>query len=337
MRFTPDGGVVPAGVLSSIDEGTDGHYKFFGLYRGYVQSVTYPDDSENLTGRLEYVVRVEGQDYPGVIDLSRSGGIFSNHVRVRHGVENIDPQSIAKRKNNNNKTWDEDKDGEFVWCTFIKGDAEFPVIIGSDEHTRISENPDYIKPTRAMGEFERYEFNGYEFIVDKDANLTVSHIGQKDPTKKGAPKNPLAITPNRSKIEWKNNGDLFIDINDSLLKTSYLKAAAQITHELGSGLKVTYDGTADSAEIKTALGATLSLNKAKVGFGTSGIELLAKISEALGEVVTYLQGESTAASTYVSTTVGPGILNPSRVTDAGTAITKLTKIKGEIDTISGGV
>jgi hypothetical protein len=266
-RYTSDGGVVPNDIREFPDMGVDEHYQKFGIYRGTIQRAVFPDEEENVTGELEYIVTIRGQDYYGVPDTYHSGGIFSNHIRVRRGAEAISPIELGIATalgGGKDMVFEEKKDGEFVWCAFLGGNNDHPVILGSAIHPRLVENPEYsnFKPTKDKGEFERFEFNGYEFMVDKEANLTIKHIGQKKfvgGILLPVPVNPEATLPNPSQIQWMKNGDFFIDINDSLLKTSYIKAEAKITHELGPGLKIEHDGIGDKTTFTTVTGLVFSL------------------------------------------------------------------------------
>jgi len=264
--YTRDGAPIPNHV--PINNDWDGIFgKKFGLVRGWVQRAVYPEDDDNQTGFLEYVVTIEGQDYYGVLDLSRAGGILNNHVRVR---PDFDPKSSLEGFLPSQ--FEEKKNCDVVWCLFIKSNGELPIIIGDGSHPRVKENTDYKDPKREDGIFERYEFNGIEFMVDKDSNVSVTHVGRKKITPTGTIPDPAsanATTPNKSKIVFKGNGDLSIDINDTLLKMDFLKADSKVDLQLGAGTTVSFDGTNDLVDIKTALGDELSVSAADGIQGTT--------------------------------------------------------------------
>lgn len=256
-EYTPDGAPVPSNVpitraMNSASE------KKFGIYRGWVKSATYPNAPENQSGRLEYVVNILGQDYYGVIDLCRGGGVFNNHVRIRKGVDKGSFIPVPKGED-----YQEKKDGEHVWCMFIGGDSNYPIIIGSSEHERAKDNPDWKEPTEDLGSFERYEFNGIEFMVDKESNLSITHVGRKT-SKFGEtvpdPTSAQATIPNRSKVEFKGNGDFFVDIDDTKLKLSFIKLESAFQLEFGSGASLRFDGLLDVYNFKTAGGAFVKID-----------------------------------------------------------------------------
>lgn len=263
-RYTKDGGIIPSHVpIMSEEKAGEQRVSLFGLYRGYIQRAVFPDNSENVTGQLEYVVNINGQNFSGVLDgQKRSGGIFENDRRVRQGVEAVDPADIGLALGDVNRVPNDKKDGESVWVLFTEGDTDFPVIIGSDEHARVEENPDYPKPVTADGKHDRFEFNGLEFQIDKDSNLSITHLGRKKFVGGLTPviENPEATEPNPSKIEFRGNGDFIADINDSLCRFSLIKADAKAELELGGGLKILWDGTNDKYVLETATGAKVTLD-----------------------------------------------------------------------------
>lgn len=175
---TPEGGIVPAHVRVSPMPGPEAHHEMLGLYRGFVQRVVPPDDDDNVTGRMEYVVTVGGQDYPGALDMTGSGGIYQNAMRIRKGVDVANESGAPVPVLDD--TYEEKKDGEIVFCMFLNGDGDCPIIIGGDRHPLVDTvNEDY---QELDGLFDRFEYNGFEFLIDPDGNYTITMIGMKDPT-----------------------------------------------------------------------------------------------------------------------------------------------------------
>jgi len=366
---SPDGAPIPSHIPVSTDRGAASFEGRFGIVRGWIERAVYPDDSDNQTGLFEYVVTIQGQEYFGVLDMFKAGGIFNNHMKVRKGVDegSFVPTPLGAN-------YEEKKDGEAVWCMFIDGDAELPIIIGSSQHPRVSENEDFKIPTKEDGVFERYEFNGIEFMVDKDSNLTIKHLGRKTSVANSTTPDPAsdaAINPNPSQIKFMGNGDFIVDINDTLLKASFIKETGLFEVEGGDGTKFTFDGPNDSISAALVNGDTLALSPAdglqvsnpdgtslsmkggvleaegdggklkmganKVGLGSGSNELLKEMSNLLQEIITYFNKEAAVAATYVATAAGPGVLDPTRVTDATAVGTNASAIKTKIDAITGGI
>lgn len=75
--------------------------------------------------------------------------------------------------------------------------------------------------------------------------------------------------------------------------------------------------------IETTAGAELSLANGKVALGND-------VGELLQQLVTLLQAFTTAAPTFVSTAVGPGVLDPTLVTAISDATTTLTGMQGSL-------
>ena len=272
----PDGSVIPNNLLVLEETQDNASNKMFGIYDGFIKKVIYIDDPENRTGQLEYTVNIGGQDYPNALDVRLLGSIHGNHVRVRKGVEHFPMEPTGLEFPSEDRIFEEKKDGEFVWCMFIRGDLDTPLIIGSRPHAREHENPDFIPPTRDKGNFERFEFNGMEFMVDKEANLTITHVGLKDAkacgdyaaTGSAVPKtspfikNPEAVSPNPSFIKFHKNGDFDFSIDDSLLKMQFIKADKKWLVTAGNGASVTLDGTSDKFDFITDGGLVVSIDGA---------------------------------------------------------------------------
>lgn len=142
----------------------------FGVYRGMVVDVIYTDDERNSNKeRIEYTVRVNGQLYPNVIDVRALGGIYNHSEVIRKSLEvdaGIEPIP-----------YEEVVDGEHVVVAFLHGHADYPVILGGLPHTG---NPVYKKGVKNDGRYARYEYNGIEFLTDKDGTLTIKQRGIKD-------------------------------------------------------------------------------------------------------------------------------------------------------------
>lgn len=220
-EYTRDGGVIPSGIPLSVPS-PDAHYEMWGVYRGIIVQVIYPDDPRSKSrDNIEYIVKVEGQEYPNAIDVSEGpGGIFNYRERIRKGVERSFAGGI------NPGTYDENTDGEAVWVMFIKGHGDVPLIVGSGQHPRRSS---YKKGKRVDGVYDVWEFNGIEFGIDKDSNYTIKHVGRKNPL--GKILNPEAAN---SQIKMSGNGDIELNAygtagtSDLRLKLSRVSKTAEL-------------------------------------------------------------------------------------------------------------
>jgi hypothetical protein len=194
VKYTPDGGVIPSGIPIG-DRGSREHRSMFGLYRGVVLNVLYPEDPQNSSGdRIEYVVRVRGQIYPNAINATDAGGIYNYREKVRKSAE----KSFSGKLESG--TYDENIDGEHVYVMFLEGHGNVPIIVGASEHPK---KATYKKKKRADGRFDVNEFNGIEFLIDKDSNYTIKHVGRKDPS--GKILNQAAVD---SQIKMSKEGDI---------------------------------------------------------------------------------------------------------------------------------
>lgn len=193
--YRADGGVIPSGVPQSMKNDRE-HLTSFGLYRGQVIRVVYPDDPKNVTkNRVEYVVRVNGQDYPNAVSVNGLGGIYNKSETILHPIEKSITGKIAP------DTFEENMDGEIVYVLFLEGHANIPVIIGSADHPRQD-----FKAKKEDGLIDRREYNGVEVSIDKDSNYKIAHVGRKD--KDGKIENDKAPG---TYVQLSGNGDIEIN------------------------------------------------------------------------------------------------------------------------------
>lgn len=336
MKYLPDGGVIPSGIpFSEIDEKE--HFKKFKRVRGYIQKAVFKGDPKNLTGGLEYVVRINGHDYPGTIDTSQGGGIYNNHVRVRSGVF-LDALNPLTAKNAEGR-----KDGDCVWCVFIGGDGDVPIIVGSAEHPLTSEkDSDWIEPDDSNTPFERYEFNGVEFLIDKDGNYSITIVGQKDRLT-GQVLNPLPIgtmitVGADGKIEiYSPSADVSVLADQGNITAeatagdiSVKATAGNISAEAGQNVAI--KGTAGDLTLEGSA-AKAKFSGGKIAFGNATAELMDLINKLLIRVDAIL--DHILAETH-GTGVGPSSVPINAAdftadkTDIGTIKTAFAAIKGSL-------
>jgi hypothetical protein len=127
-------------------------------------------------------------------------------------------------------------------------------------------------------------------------------------------------------------GDLTIEVTGDSAETIEGNKTTDVTGDMAvsTGGDYTYEVTGEvaitgtsGATIKGSGGATLKLAEGKVGLGGPAAELLDLMDQQLDAIINN-------APTFVSTAVGPGVLNP-------TVVTLLTQIKTLLGLIKGGI
>lgn len=178
-NYMKDGGVISSGVPISKKR-SDEHNTLFGLYRGVVIRVIYPDDPDNSTKeRVEYVVKVNGQEYRNCVPMTDVGAVNNYHEKILKPVEKSYSGQLDK------STYDENVDGEQVYVMFLMGNGNVPIIVGSCQHQKRKK-----KFKKADGVFDEMEFNGIQVQTDAKGNYTIRQMGLKD--KDGTILNPEA-------------------------------------------------------------------------------------------------------------------------------------------------
>ena len=221
MDYFDDGAVLPDSVPRSQRSTTE-HKQMFGLFRGVVIQTIYPDNKKNSNGeRMEYIVKVRGQNYPNCITMKdmAGGGVY----QYRETILKESEKSFQGDKSD--ATYDENLDGEIVFVMFIEGHGNVPIIIGTDTHPK---HAAYKNPEKKDGRFDIQEFNGIEFAIDKDSNYSITHVGRKDPN--GKILNEDAVGSN---FTMYSNGDFEFDTHgeggSSNVRVYYNKADKSIT------------------------------------------------------------------------------------------------------------
>ena len=352
---TIDGGIIPSQLKSASQIGGSR----FGLLYGSVVAPVFPDEEVNITGSLEYIVNINGQDHFGVRDATvKGGGIFSNHRRTRRGYDSIKPDDITTA-GSAEFVYEEKNSGEKVLCLFLNGNSDnLCFIVGSVDHNLLFEKNPSSKPSKDDGEHERYEFQGLEFLIDKESNFSIKHIGRKlYKDAKSTIENPEAVD---TKITLKGNGDIELDIDADDLKAEWIKAEKlfRATHDktiaeidgtndrihlqvdkdnigAGGGDSITIS-KAEGVQISTpaAGGTALSMKGGKIAFGSPSplkAELLDLFDQTIDQIV---QTETACAAIIVPTILGPSG-PPINAATFGTIATNLGAIKTLLAGIKG--
>jgi hypothetical protein len=125
--------------------------------------------------------------------------------------------------------------GTFVLLLFLDGIKEKPLIIAEMQH---GSRPS--KATKAMGRFLEREFQGHNLLIDKDGNLTLELVGNKDEKGKliyPAPIGTFIKVTKDGQVIIKDNEDQMISID---------RVAKLITITDGSGESMVIDKTKQS-------------------------------------------------------------------------------------------
>lgn len=314
MRYTQDGGVIPSGV-PVIDREPAAHDKLFGLYRGTVVRTVYPDDPQNTTGdRMEYVVRVGRQEYPNAVNMRVGGGIYNFNERIRKEAEKSFTGKFDR------STYSENLDGETVYVLFLEGYGNTPVIIGGAQNPRQGR---YEKFSKKDGRFDLEEFNGVEFLIDKDSNYTIKHVGRKSPD--GAVLNPAAVD---SQIKMFGNGDIELNTHGTQgtgdLRMKFTKADKK-AEIYAQDDKIIMDSAGIKIEDKNSNRITQNAAGTKIEDNNGNI-----VEMKAGEVNITVAGKCTVNSS------GETVVNASTIKLNGASGDVLTNVTDPIvDTIYG--
>lgn len=295
--YKQDGGVVPSSIPRTIMN-TSEHNKMFGVYRGQVMRVIYPDEPENTNKkRIEYVVKVRGQEYPNAISVKSLGGINQQSETIHKGVDRSTTGMV------NSGQFPENLDGEMVYVMFIEGHGNVPLIVGCAEHPRSEK-----KFSKADGSFDREEFNGVEFLVDKDSNYIITQQGRKSPD--GIQLNPLGVG---SFVKLSGNGDIEVSSADNLsMKMTKLDGKMEFT---ALNNKVVYDTSGVSI---------VDINSNEFKFTASGVEMKA--------VANFKVAANGSAEIKANATAK---FEGTAGTDIGSAAS-ITNVKGLMVNLAGG-
>lgn len=268
MKYTRDGGVIASGTM--VSGRRRDHKSLFGLQKGIILQVVYPDDPKNSTkNRVEYMLQVKGQLYPNAVDMRKSGGIYNYQEQVRKPTEKSFTGKLDK------SVYNENLDGEYVYVLFLEGNGDIPIIIGGAEHPRKSA---YKKKKKSDGLYQIEEFNGVEISTDKDGNFLISQVGKKDPN--GKILNTSAVGS-------------YIKVYGTSKKIEVFSAANKITLE-NNKLTIDVTGTAD---INVSGNATI--DAAQIQLNGSTAPILTGTAQGTDPVVDSIYGQPTVGVSTV--------------------------------------
>lgn len=337
MRYKSDGSPISSAVPVGTKNAKE-HKQLFGIYRGVIVTVVYPDDPKNITkDRVEYVIKVKGQLFPNAIEVKAGGGKFNYSERIRK------PTEVSSSGALNQKTYDELLDGEHVYVAFLEGYGNTPLIIGGAEHPA---RGTYKKIKKTDGVFSVDEFNGVEVSIDKDSNYMVKHVGRKDPKGKIADEKAVGAM-----LKLFGNGNILFDTS----KTAGDKPLLMLFDKAGKKFEIqaqenvaTFDDTGmkftdkfgnisvfDTAGIKIT---DKSGNIIEMKSGEVKITVAGNIKLAIdGNIDMTATGNATVKATGNATVEADGkvIVKGTAGTDVGSA-SSITKVDGTQVLLAGG-
>jgi len=146
----------------------------FALYRARVDKILYTDDKENLTKSIvEYNIIIDGSTpkdgtkYFNVPALPVLGG-FNNYSE---SVLSETDHTFTSKPSGKRKPYNINTNGSYVAVLFLYGRDEHPVIIGGWPH------PQKIGAKKSDGNRAKGEFNGIEWEINKNGELTINSLG----------------------------------------------------------------------------------------------------------------------------------------------------------------
>jgi len=205
MIKTSDGSIISSAHNSTEAESQAN--RTFSLYRARIDRIIYIDDADNKTRRMvEYDIVIDGTvrdgtKYYNVPALTGFGG-FNNYSEQVFDDTN---HTFTSKPDGDRKPYSEVTNGSYVAILFLYGNDETPVIIGGWPHPRNK------GAKRVDGQRMKGEFNGIEWEINKDGELTLTSLGGPR-TGKGDLTNS---DRGPSTIKFEQDGTILINRNDN--------------------------------------------------------------------------------------------------------------------------
>ncbi len=294
MKYNP---VLPSSLLGIQNDNTSGFFRHefnnFSLKNGVVIESYEIDHKDNICKVLpEYdVVVVEQDDNRGATATTYRHCISTDGFG---GVSDFFEFKLRKPSNKEfkNKLDPITQNGSLVLLLCLDAIGDKGIIIGSLCHPKRKTTL-----TKENGQHLEGEYNGINFKINKDGELIITYKSKTD--NDGKYGNSSA---GGSFVKLEKDGSIVVDDN--------------------KGNKVKIDKSNNEIKVD-ANGGILKLKNGKVALGTSNKEVLDIVVKLLNKLDENKQ-------TFVSTVVGPGILNPAIVAAINTAKSDINSIKGSI-------
>lgn len=284
--------------------------------------------NDEITGELRYLVGVNsnGREIPiNCVLLRRFGGVYNYEDFINHGYNYQDaPDSIAGYNA---------KAGDAVLVGQLNGQGRDGVILGGLTHAarkttiQASDGPQYDA-----------EFNGVHTNINADGEWTLTFKGQPtnlaqldDTPSQEIPPAVYDLSVGGSFMKFDKAGGWTVsDAAESTPQSIYIdKAGGNITATANNKF------TLNTQNFLMMASSTATINSPKIAIGGSGTELLDQITQALGDIVDFLN-QTDSAHTHLGN-LGYPTGAPIEASMFTQLASKLKTIKEAIDGIKGSL
>lgn len=299
----------------------------FGIYRCMVSRIHFVDDPLNTTygnKQVTYEALVlggprEGQILQNVKAMSDYGGQYNYSEKIYR------PISIRNFQN----TPLSNLDGDIVFVGFLQGNTRAPVILGAGVQPQ---DINFIGATSSNGYIDQRQFNGIYQLINKNGEYLLQRKGGTiDP-------NSGVFVPdsegNVSSINLQQE-QIICQVGAGAITHTLDGAAETMTVTFQSGMTVTLNGQADSAQIKTSGGGEINIVAGKIAIGAGSTELLDQLSKALTKLATFFNSVD-SSHTHLGN-LGYPTAPPTQASGFSQIGSDLTAIQGMIDGIKGAL
>lgn len=304
-----------------------------GIYKGQVQKVIFPDDSESVSKLyLEYDVTVELSS--GVATFKAVPALASLGGGNDYSEIVFEPAEFAYTGKNEISNTFQNRNGSIVAISFFNNNFQRPVIIGAYMHPKKS------RRSKADGISYIQVFRGLKTEINQDGEWSITYQSPYGPNGELKSK---ATGPSFIKLD--KTGSMLIALKNDTIKQTHDVDAEKTTFEYKSGLKIEFDGKGDKVVYTTSGGPvvtvdgsgtiTLSANATKIIIdGNSGkISLTGNLID-VGESASALAVLGPQMMAWLATHIHigdggpvPGPTSPPVIPPPSTMLSKSVKIK----------
>lgn len=261
--------------------------KDFSVYRCMITKLFFVDDHannptyENQQVTYEAVILggpKEGQILQNVKAMSDYGGVYNYSEKIYRptSTKNLEEKPISEQ------------DGDIVFIQFIQGNTRAPVIVGAGVQPQ---DLDFTGSTTDDGFVSQSQYNGVYQLINKNGEYIV--------TRKGGSLDPNSgvfvpdQTGNLASFQLKDE-KIIHSVGGDVVTSTMDGAANSMTIAFKSGLTVTLNGAADSAQIKTSGGGELNIVGGKIALGATSAELFDQFSKTLAKLIAFFNSVDSA-------------------------------------------
>lgn len=299
--------------------------KDYGLYRCMITAVHFVGDTDNptyLNNQVTYEAVIiggprEGQILQNVKAMSDYGGQYNYSERIFRptSTKNLEEVPISEQ------------DGDIVFIEFLQGNTRAPIISGAGVQPL---DEDFTGSTVEDGYIDQRQFNGIYQLINKNGEYLIQRKGGSIDPDSGV------FVPdsegNLSSINLKEE-QIICQVGNGAITHTLDGAAETLTVAFQSGMTVTLNGQADSAQIKTNGGGEINIVAGKIAIGAGPGELFDQLSKTLGKLITFFNAVD-ATHVHIGN-LGYPTAAPMTASDFTQLGTDLTAIQSIIDELKG--